>query len=140
MWLTLQVLAIIMVVLLICSAFSIGLLCQSSTDMKRKTADIAFFFCKGAVRKKKPAETQNDRQGEQIEETDSESEREDCPVSGVVKSQPPGIQTLSLMHLAIVLPSLTMSTSVFCSHTSHVCEFLHCGTSKGIYYLMLGLH
>ena len=73
--------------------------------MKRMIADIASFFSQGAVRKKKPAEAQNDKQGEQIEETDSESEREECPVSGVVPSQPPGIQTLSHMHLAIVLPS-----------------------------------
>lgn len=97
---------------MICSAFSIGVLCQSSTDMKRKTADIASFFSKGAVRKKKPAEAQNDRQGEQTDETDSESEREECPVSGVVPRQLPGIQTLSHMHLAIVLPSLTMSKKV----------------------------
>lgn len=48
---------------MICSAFSIGVLCQSSTDMKRKTADIASFFSKGAVRKKKPAEAQNDETG-----------------------------------------------------------------------------
>lgn len=87
--------------------------------MKRKTADIASFFSKEAVRKKKPAEAQKDRQGEQTDETDSESEREECPVSGVVPSQLPGIQTLSHMHLAIVLPS-TMSSSVLCSYTGHV--------------------
>ncbi|TKS74056.1 NT-3 growth factor receptor [Collichthys lucidus] len=48
--------------------------------MKRKqTADTASIFSKGAVRKKKPAEAQNDRQGEQRDETDSESMREECP-------------------------------------------------------------
>ncbi len=92
--------------------------------MRRKTADIASFFSKGAV-KKKPAEAQKDRQGEQIEETDSESEREECPVSGVVPSQSPGIQILSHLHLAILLPSLTMSTSVLCSETGHHENGLH---------------
>lgn len=77
---------------------------------KRKTGDIAsFFFSKGAV--KKSAEAEREIQDEQTG-TDSESE---CPV---VPSQPPGIQTLSHLHLAILLPSLTISTSVMFKNRS----------------------
>ena len=65
--------------------------------MKRKTADIASFFSKGAVRKKQPAEAQNDRQGEQIEETDSESEREEPPLPSGPRG-PPSILQCFLYH------------------------------------------